>query len=246
MPRGDQALRAPRLIEGREPDRRPHVARWDGDERIPRPVPDVEIVALGYVSATEPARDDELNRQAAAIDGLCARRGWDLIGLVRDIGQPHRRCLTRPSLTNAIERLRIGEASCLVVTELKRLCPSVAELGGILDIVEDTGARLVSLEPPMDTGTRSGRTALRALSSVSAWERARRAEMISAARAKVASQQSIPPKLKRQIARMRGAGMTLQAIADALNEDGVPTVRGGARWRPSSVQSALGYRRPRS
>jgi hypothetical protein len=39
--------------------------------------------------------------------------------------------------------------------------------------------------------------------------------------------------------------MTLQAIADALNGDGVPTLRGGTEWRPSSVQSALGYKRPR-
>ena len=40
--------------------------------------------------------------------------------------------------------------------------------------------------------------------------------------------------------------MTLQAIADALNADGVPTLRGGAMWRPSSVQRATGYRRPSS
>ena len=40
--------------------------------------------------------------------------------------------------------------------------------------------------------------------------------------------------------------MTLQAIADRLNEEGVPTVRGGAEWRPSSIQAAAGYkRRPR-
>ena len=38
--------------------------------------------------------------------------------------------------------------------------------------------------------------------------------------------------------------MTLQAIADVLNEEGVPTLRGGAMWRPSSVQRATGYRRP--
>jgi hypothetical protein len=45
---------------------------------------------------------------------------------------------------------------------------------------------------------------------------------------------------------MRAQGMTLQAIADRLNEKGVPTVRGGAKWRPSSVQAAAGYkRRPR-
>ena len=43
---------------------------------------------------------------------------------------------------------------------------------------------------------------------------------------------------------MRGANMTLQAIADQLNAEGVPTLRGGAMWRPSSVQAALGYRRP--
>ena len=42
---------------------------------------------------------------------------------------------------------------------------------------------------------------------------------------------------------MRAQGMTLQAIADRLNEEGVPTVRGGAEWRPSSVRSGLGYKR---
>ena len=39
---------------------------------------------------------------------------------------------------------------------------------------------------------------------------------------------------------MRGANMTLQAIADQLNDEGVPTLRGGAMWRPSSVQAAPG------
>jgi DNA invertase Pin-like site-specific DNA recombinase len=54
------------------------------------------------------------------------------------------------------------------------------------------------------------------------------------------------PDLDQHIARMRAGGMTLQAIADALNAGGVPTVRGGATWRPSSVQRATGYRRPPS
>jgi hypothetical protein len=44
---------------------------------------------------------------------------------------------------------------------------------------------------------------------------------------------------------MRSAGMSLRAIADRLNAEGVPTVRGGRQWRPSSVQTAAGYRRPR-
>jgi hypothetical protein len=50
--------------------------------------------------------------------------------------------------------------------------------------------------------------------------------------------------LRQRIAEMRAGGMTLQAIADTLNAEGVPTLRGGALWRPSSVQAATGYKRP--
>ena len=50
--------------------------------------------------------------------------------------------------------------------------------------------------------------------------------------------------LLERIAAMRAADMTLQAIADRLNAEAVPTLRGGTKWRPSSIQAALGYRRP--
>ena len=52
------------------------------------------------------------------------------------------------------------------------------------------------------------------------------------------------PALTKHIVTMRSSGMSLQAIADRLNAEGVPTLRGGKLWRPSSVQVALGYRRP--
>jgi DNA invertase Pin-like site-specific DNA recombinase len=209
----------------------------------PQPVP---VRALGYVSGHSARSDEpELTQQAAAIERFCAHREWELVGLERDVERPNGRRLPRPALTHAIERLGSGEASCLVVAELKRLCPSVAELGGILKAVEQTGARLISLKPAIDSGSRAGRVALGALMSVSGWERARREEMTFSARASTASPKTIEPKLKCRITQMREAGMTHQAIADALNEDGVPTIRGGAKWRPSSVQAALGYKRPR-
>lgn len=44
--------------------------------------------------------------------------------------------------------------------------------------------------------------------------------------------------LRRRIAAMRAEGMTLQAIADQLNGEGVPNPR-GQRWRPSSVHREL-------
>jgi DNA invertase Pin-like site-specific DNA recombinase len=234
MQRGERALRAPDVsADESEPTRGSHPS-----------VRAVEVVALGYVSAPGKAQADnsDFKQQSDAIDRFCNRMGWDLVGLVRHL-ELNRKRPGRASLTHALERLRRGDASCLVVAELKRLCPSIAELGGVLDAVEQTGARLVSLDPAIDSATPPGREALHVLTAVSKWERDRRSEMTSAARARIAFPR-IDPKLKRQITRMRGAGMTLQGIADALNEEGVPTVRGGAEWRPSSVQAALGYRRP--
>lgn len=53
------------------------------------------------------------------------------------------------------------------------------------------------------------------------------------------------PTLRERIVAMRNEGLTLQAIADRLNDEGVPTLREGSAWRPSSVQSLVGYRRTR-
>jgi peptidoglycan hydrolase-like protein with peptidoglycan-binding domain len=52
------------------------------------------------------------------------------------------------------------------------------------------------------------------------------------------------PELLERITAMRSANLSLQQIADQLNAENVPTLRGGRQWRPSSIQVALGYRRP--
>jgi Putative peptidoglycan binding domain/Resolvase, N terminal domain/Recombinase len=52
------------------------------------------------------------------------------------------------------------------------------------------------------------------------------------------------PELLERITAMRAANLSLQQIADQLNAENVPTLRGGRQWRPSSIQAALGYRRP--
>ena len=206
------------------------------------------VAAIGYARNDVALIDDDLRRQVGVIERLCARRDWALVSVVYDLGPAKGRSLGRPALSGALQRLVAGEATCLVVTDVRHLCRSVAEVGGVLEAIERAGARLVSLEPPIDTGTQAGRVGARILSAVSEWERMRSTERtrhgLAAAREKGAVQPTIAPELKRRIARMRGAGMTLQAIVDELNAAGVPTVRGGSTWRPSSVQAAIGYKRP--
>ena len=132
-----------------------------------------QVLALGYVSGDSVARIDDpcVTGQAAAIDRFCARRGWELIGMVHDVKSRRARGAGRPALVHALERLRRGDAHALVVAELRRLCPSVAELGGVLEAIDEAGADFVSLDPRLDTGTPVGRVVARALVSVSDWER---------------------------------------------------------------------------
>src|ERR671915_455996 len=209
---------------------------------------------LGYVSVDQngdPGAAD-MGDQAQSIDSLCRQRGWNLLELVRDTETAGRGSLDRPGLRYAIERVRKGEASCIVVSELSRLGNSASDLSRVLESLTRNDGRLVVMDVGLDTASDAGRVAANSLLQVGTWERRRvestRRELAAArARRAAAGQLAVEdiPSLKERILEMRGEGMTLQAIADQLNEEGVPTIRGGQLWRPSSVQAALGYRRPR-
>jgi peptidoglycan hydrolase-like protein with peptidoglycan-binding domain/DNA invertase Pin-like site-specific DNA recombinase len=217
------------------------------------PLPD-GVRALGYVSISdkESFDDPRLRAQMNAIDALCEQRGWRLVELVRDKEVASGKALERPGLGYAVERIEAGQASCVIVASLRRLSHSVADIGRILEVIGRNGGRLVALDLGIDTATPEGRKAANVLVSVSGWERQRLAERtrqgLEAARAKggAVGRPSVHdvPALKQWIVELRESGLTLQAIADRLNAEGVPTLRGGEKWRPSAVQAAAGYRRP--
>jgi DNA invertase Pin-like site-specific DNA recombinase len=216
------------------------------------PAPDrAQVRAVGYVSvpAKEALDGPEFDTQLNAIDRYCEEHGWELVEVVRDVEASNGNDVEREGLLYALEKIGRGEASCVIVSELGRLSGSAAALGGVLDRLDRSDGRLVALDIGLDTASPEGRVAAQALASVSSWEHERTRKGLAAASAgsaAVAERQMAQdiPALKERIAAMRASGMTLQAIADVLNSEGVPTLRGGAKWRPSSVQSAAGYRRP--
>ena len=209
-----------------------------------------KVLAVGYVSvpANKELQSSDFDAQLEAIDRYCDDHGWELVEVVRDV-DAGARDLERQGLLYALDKIGRGEAECIIVSELGRLSRSAADLGGVLDRLKRTGGRLVALDLGLDTASPEGRVAAQALASVSSWEHERTRKGLAAVAAGAAATaeprvvQDVPA-LKQRIASMREEGMTLQAIADVLNSEGVPTLRGGAQWRPSSVQSAAGYRRP--
>jgi DNA invertase Pin-like site-specific DNA recombinase len=218
--------------------------------------PPQPVRAVGYASVPKAKGEGQasLEIQAQRIQSLCERRGWELLHVVRDVENGHPKGLERPGLLYALERIDEGEASCLVVSQLERLSRSAADLGRIVEWIDEREARLIAIDLRLDTGSAQGRLTARVLSEVGEWEGRRIADQtrkgLAAARASrvQAGRPAVEdmPLLKEQIVTMRNEGMTLQAIADRLNAEGIPTLRGGTEWRPSSVQAAAGYRRPKA
>lgn len=212
-----------------------------------------QIAVIGYAScsSTGSAGTRELQQQASVITRECSCRGLRLIEVVAEREPDTGKGLGRPGLAYALDRIRSGEANGLMVSELSRMTHSAAELGSIVEWLLSQDIRLIAAANSLDTESENGRIGAQLIIEVSRWERTRLSERtrkgLEAARkrGKTTGRSAVSdnPDLTERINQMRAQGMTLQAIADRLNEEGVPTVRGGAKWRHSSVQAAAGYRR---
>jgi len=145
-------------------------------------------------------------------------------------------------VTAALDRIAAGEADVLRLARLGDAVGSLPELIRLFDWLASAGAGLIAADVDLDTATAEGRRMVSLLREIDSWGRGEDRPRGPRGRPGLGARS---PDLAERIAELRERGLTLQAIAATLNEAGIPTPRGGATWRPSSVQSALGYRRPR-
>lgn len=185
---------------------------------------------LGYVTVPRsvPERQAELYEQLGLIEGLCKRRKFELLGVVRDVEPNGGDVLERPGVRYALERFESQEAHALVVCDVNRLAGSRRQLDTLLERLDDRGVALVALEPELDTSTAEGR------------ELAHQLEIVRSERAKLGERGGSPvdEDLAARIVDLRDQGESLQAIADALNQDQVAPP-GGFKWRPRNVRTVL-------
>jgi DNA invertase Pin-like site-specific DNA recombinase len=205
---------------------------------------------IGYLTVPADVRSQDTSASPDAIKAACARAGWRLTEVVHD--RESGRILGRPGLRYALERIAGDKANALVIAELRRLSRSIVDLGALLSWFRESEATLIALDLRIDTSTREGYHVASTLIALSNWERER---IASRTRNGLAELRAIGqptgrpavsdrPELLERICAMREAKLSLRAIADQLNAESVPTLRGGKEWRPSSIQAALGYRRP--
>jgi DNA invertase Pin-like site-specific DNA recombinase/peptidoglycan hydrolase-like protein with peptidoglycan-binding domain len=227
---------------------------WVSDDEVQRSPSRLEPgePVIGYVTVSSEGNRHEADGAVHEIEAACESGGWELAEVVTD--RESGRGLERPGLAYALGQIAEGKARGLVVNDLRRLSRSIVDLGALMEWFRDAGAGLVALDLGVDTSTPGGHEVAATLITLGDWERERIARRTRSGLAEVRAsgrptgrpKVSDRPDLVERITAMRAASMTLQAIADQLNAEGVPTLRGGAMWRPSSVQAALGYRRPGS
>jgi DNA invertase Pin-like site-specific DNA recombinase len=206
----------------------------------------VRVLAYVRVSSEEQADSRAgLEAQRAAIQRECERRGWEIIEVIEDAGFSAKD-LKRPGVRAALEELERGRADALVVAKLDRLSRSMLDFTAVMAKAQKQGWALVALDCAVDTTTPAGEAMAHVLATFAQFERRligqRTREALAVKKkqgVRLGRPHSISPRLARRIRSMRSRGMTLQAICDKLNAQGVPTPRGGKTWRPTSLRSVV-------
>lgn len=200
--------------------------------------------AIGYARVSTAEQESTglgIAAQKAAISAAARDRGWNLERIAVETVSGKAR--DRPQLEAAL--VDVADGGALIVAKLDRLTRSLPHLAQLLERADTDGFSIVALDLGLDTSTDTGRLVAQIMGSIADWERRR-----IAARTREALQVKrdngwrpgtvlIPADVSARILDMRDRGSSLEAIAAALNADGVPTARGGKQWYRSTVKMVL-------
>lgn len=211
-------------------------------------------LALAYVRVSTARQADHgasLETQRAALLAEAERRGWD-VEIVADEGLSAKN-MNRPGLNSALARLDAGDADYLMAIRLDRVSRSVLDFAVLMDRANRKSWGIVLITQNMDTSTPAGRLTANIVASTAQFEREliseRVSENIARLKADGVTKDGRPVRFGRLpvlaegvVASIRAdhaAGKSMNAIAKALNERGVPTAHGGKAWYAATVKRVI-------
>jgi DNA invertase Pin-like site-specific DNA recombinase len=204
------------------------------------------VVAYARCSTAEQA-DSGLGiaAQIAAITAECDRRGWTLLKVCTDEGISGK-SLDRPGVTEALKLVESGKAGTLMVSKLDRLSRSLLDFAALMAQATSQKWNLVALDLGIDLSTPAGEFMANVMASAAQWERriigARTKDALAQKRAqgvRLGRPNVLDPAVVGEILAAHQGGAGWSEIARSLNERGVPTAHGGAKWYPSTVRAVV-------
>lgn len=221
----------------------------------PAPATSADQVAVVYirVSTREQARDGiSLDAQEAICRRTAEARGRVVVGVYRDEGVSGRSELAnRTGLRHAIAEVHAladaGKDAVLVAYSVSRVARSQRILWQLIDPAKELALPLLSATEPFDTSTSMGRAMLGMIGVWSQLEADIIGERTRDALAQVRAsgkRLGAPTTLMKSestvalIVKLRDDGLSIRAICEKLNADGVRGIRGG-KWWVKNVRSVL-------
>jgi len=193
-----------------------------------------------YARTSTEEQTNGIEAQRDLLVGEATRRGWTYEQLTEHASG--KTLARRPILTAALEQLDRGGADLLAVTKLDRLARSTLDFATIVARSQKKGWGLIVLDLGLDMTTPNGKMAATVLMAVAEIEREMIAQRTREALAVVKSEgkqlgkpSQVPKATASLIVKLRGKGLGWRAVAEQLNEDGVPGPAGGA-WHAASAR----------
>jgi site-specific DNA recombinase len=215
-------------------------------------------LAIGYTRVSTGKQADKggsLSVQRDRIAQHAVLSGYELVGVFEDAGVSGAKSEeARPAFAAALDTIRHGEASVLIVTDVDRFSRSGDEAGHARVEIRRAGGRVdVIAEAAADPYRIAVNRLLADLERVKiqarmrTWAAARRAKGLPMGFAPYGCQRAADGRLEavaseapvvERIRSRRAAGASLRAIVAELNADGVST-RSGKGWNAQTVNAIL-------
>ena len=218
------------------------------------------------VSTDEQATDGYgLAAQREKCQAMATVKGWPVAAEYADEGiSGSKGPDERPGLAALLAAACGGEIDAVIVAALDRLGRATKLVLDLVDHLDGCNVAIVSCKESLDTETPTGRFVLTIFASLAELERDMITERLTGgrnARGRIDGERGgrLPfgyyrlkinntkssieidenkAEIVRRIFSERAGGATLQAIADGLNDAGIPSPR-NASWHPSSVRAVL-------
>jgi site-specific DNA recombinase len=182
---------------------------------------------------------ESVERQITACKYTAASRGYEVVAVERDT-QSAFAAKKRPGWERAKAAVERGEVDVVIAWQMDRITRSVAELEQVIDLMENTGASIVTSMGDLDLTTASGRMVARILGAVARAEvelKTARMQLANQERASQGKRPRTSPRLfgynadgtinseeaeaVKQAASDVLAGLSLYAVAKRWNQAGL-------------------------
>lgn len=185
-----------------------------------------------------------LDGQRSALLAEAERRGWAVVEVIEDAGFSAR-SMKRPGLTDALARLRAGEADVLAVAKIDRLSRSLADYASMMATAQREGWAVAALDSPADMTSASGEAMAGVLMVFAQMERRLVSDRTKAALAakrargeRLGRARLVTPEVEARARELRASGLTQRAVGEALAAEGHHGPTGGA-WHPATLHRML-------